>query len=115
MDVFKINWNQKMKTDMFVNKMLNDDRTQLQQKYQKWSYNWVKGESIPGKIKVGPINDRWYRKYEWLNEDTYDVFDDKRNFYYKLIDEPFMGQKRSLTANTRPNSLYNLHYASIRK
>lgn len=97
MDVFKINWNQKIKDDIFVNKVLNGDKSNdrftfnefhlTENKWKPYMFRMSK-VSVPEAIK-------YYQKKkllidDWEYEDNTQLFD-----------------------NTGPHSLYNLRYVSL--
>lgn len=102
MDAFKINWNQKMKTDMFVNKILNGD---TKNDYVVW--HEYDAPSRRRKYYGFNMDDASFIAAHKIYENLkYPKPTDAADFTYydtsKLLD------------NTRPQSLYNLRYASLR-
>ena len=97
MDAFKINWNQKMKDDMFVNKVINGDTSK-----DRFTFYEVN-------------NAGQNRSYQFLMSnpllDYKDVF---KYFAERNVTNVVFEDNRRLFDNTGPRSLYNLHYASIR-
>ena len=99
MDAFKINWNDKMKKDVFVNKILNGDTSKDYFSFDEnengiWNHyaflmSGEKAVSVPEALK-------WYARNK----------NNVRNWRY------FSNTR--LYDNTAPHSLYNLRYASLR-
>ena len=103
MDAFKINWNDKMKKDMFVNKILNANK-----KYGKYHFSEYDVKTKKwGRWNIDPEDPR----YNWTYESAEKYYDDNNGI---ILHWRFKGIEPQLFDNTAPHSLYNLRYASLR-
>lgn len=131
MDVFKFNWTQRIKTEPFVNATLNSKRTDIVPGAPRYINYWkVRSQDEWRRLNLKPTifepyYDKMYAKYRMgYNPRMYEVI--KRNVEnnnddvnkYKTIDiehhPPTTKPNPDAWENTRPQSLYNLRYASIR-
>ena len=118
MDIFDQNWTQKMKTEPFVNYLLNSDQVTEDYVTTWWH--------IPKKLvkrkdrlrKHMKHRGKTYYKYEMpLNKAARKNLEKHPERVLKVAGQMLVDywQKESgLHDNTRPQSLYNLHYASLR-
>ena len=98
MDAFKINWNDKMKTDMFVNKILNGDTSKDRFTFESDDTGIWRGYQFRmGRPDVS---------YPTVFQIFKDAGDNVRNIKFE--------DNRRLYDNTAPHSLYNLRYVSLR-
>lgn len=111
MDAFQQNWTERIKTDMFVNKVLNSE-----DRFQKTHIRYRRRPKPDKRYKT--YKSKWSQKMEdrvhrnitkdALKQKHYRLYDENIGYNYISTEE------KSLMANSRPQSLYNLHYASIR-
>ena len=138
MDVFKQNWNERIKSDPFVNKILNNYVIETRREFTPGSIKYRAIRKI--KPKRGSKRPYSIRFKDFDEEYTQENLDNLREFrkyfsypgkgrakmdkiYYKPrsakitpdhLDITHFRTKNELLANTRPQSLYNLNYASLR-
>ena len=131
MDIFNQNWNQRIKTEPFVNATLNSKRTDIVPGAPRYIRFWkMRSQDEWEQLRLKPKKfeqyyDKMYAKYRIgynkrmlqsiernVRQKNHDVKD------YKIIDienhPPTTKPNPDMWENTRPQSLYNLHYASIR-
>lgn len=122
MDVFNQNWNQRMQSDPYVNFVLNsDDRVETHETHIKyWTVYATKKPAFKIPKDVIEKNGIYYRKRKskftaknirYADKQDKKLPKDLRKKEYKWS-EPI--HYKELHDNTRPQSLYNLRYASLR-
>ena len=129
MDVFKHNWNQRIKTEPWVNATLNSERVKPKPRNLdywrpiKASNNWWSASRKFRKSKV--FTDRRGKEHKYglhrVNYKNYQKIkknvDTKNPSNLKEIKINYWPQPEhnpDMWENTRPQSLYNLHYAALR-
>ena len=141
MDIFQQNWTEKMKNQPFVNKVLNNHLVDIEEvpqdhgriKYRLIKKYIVKSKDTPARDKIKyrrKTIDTDYterratrlKKYPVLKPTDKSPNNEKWHILQKSIRirKPAPGHNIyhhsdiSLWANTRPQSLYNLNYATLR-
>ena len=120
MDVFKQNWTQRIHTDPYVNFLLNtEDKYETHKDRVIYYKEYDKDDNIP--ITATKVDGRYFRRV-WRKY-TDRVYKERKE-YIKTLPEHlrYLEVKwsdpvlldRELNENTRPQSLYNLRYASLR-
>ena len=94
MDVFKINWNQRIKNDLFVNKLLNGDEDNRRME-------WIEKDSDGNEELLFVTQNRWNYFFEYKKRNR-GIMLDLEEFNYNTEFE-----------NMGPQSLYNLRYVSL--
>ena len=117
MDVFHQNWNQHMKENMFVNKILstkNDPMIKFHRRLRRPSHrhiqnpeNYFKNGKFY-KVAYIPYTPEKWKKMSKIKNEFHAVSDSLQEISMRSRHSADLGY------NTRPQSLYNLHYASIR-
>ena len=114
MDIFNYNWTERIKNEPFVNKKLNYDKKPESLEYSTILHNpYLGSQTYKTKYLYSETNLRLYQ-----NEVKRPIEPAKPNyFYHYLVPSSAKINYRkieNLQQNTRPNSLYNLRYASKR-
>ena len=129
MDVFKHNWTQRMKTDPWTNAVLNSERIALEPRsVEYWrpikaSNNWLSVSRTYRKTRVYTnekgdhrfgLHRTPYKYYQRIKKNV-----DNKNprgvlKEIKINYRPSGERNPDMWENTRPQSLYNLHYATLR-
>ena len=119
MDVFNHNWNQRMKTESFVNYTLNTDtpdtiQTLGVQKKDRKRKRFIK---IKDNQQYSPAlhNEalKYLRDHPPIRRD-YLGYDEDQLEQVVLYRNGVLFKSPKLYDNSRPNSLYNLNYATLR-
>lgn len=128
MDVFKQNWGQRIQHDPYVNFVLNSD-TKIDVEDPTYVVYYVYYGDEPSKMNPGSmkeVNGEYYQKRQRrYNPDRLPFhratalknpvgLQEVRFKYKDGRETPITTQETRLHDNTRPQSLYNLRYASIR-
>lgn len=113
MDVFNQNWTERMKNDPYTNKVLN---LQTPRKLEYTRYRKYLGQDQYVPVSM-PFQQRRLNIIKTWPILPYDATKRRRNVYYLVdakINDMNIDYYDKLYPNSRPNSLYNLHYASLR-
>ena len=123
MDVFNLNWTQLMKNDMVVNKVLNNDEVKKPDVKRPGHMIRFKrrapAEQMATDKRIREKNGVYYRpkkapytkaRLAHLKHDK-NVFDIHRDVFWDPHPDNKIGRYYD---NAAPQSLYNLHYSSIR-
>ena len=117
MDIFKQDWNKQMKTNPFVNKLLNNYPVDYNNTYVYQSGTFERGYGIVDDhmsfITTAPAGP-FPTHLSVLPEKDEDRHDYGRYILPNSINEIQGRTEKKFHANTRPFSLYNLKYATLR-
>ena len=121
MDVFNQNWTEKIKSDPFVNKLLNSENKVVREKtwVRFWGpYREKQGVPIPGDVIIveGKLY-RWKRVRvtpENIARVQRIISRNAAGLHRVQFRYDNIGIPATLYDNTRPDSLYTLRYASLR-
>ena len=118
MDVFKHNWTQRMKNEPYINYTLNKDKKhhgkiRWKTKHIDNDYNLIETQMEQDMHEAADFGRKYFSAANIFKSNLYGMQLNKRYGVAGSLKLELQGMGQ-LYDNSRPNSLYNLHYASSR-